>query len=245
MNDLTTPLPSEELIALVAGDTDRQWWGQTRLMTVEYIIEELKKLGIDYKNFQTIVDFGCGCGRVVAGWEWLLPKTTRLYGVDVNPTSIQFCQDNIKFAVSATIDSKPPMLIFGDAQCGFIYAASVFTHMTLEEARGWAAEFKRVIAPGGVAMISTHGEYYIPTLETLSATGVSTLRKDGFYCHLIGEASETFAGSNNYATFMTKEFVGDLFADFEVLSLREGSVEGPSIFAAHQDIAFLRRRDLS
>jgi SAM-dependent methyltransferase len=188
------------------------------------------------------MDLGCGCGRHLAGWEGLLPPGTKLYGLDINPELIAFCQENIKYADSILIDYAPPISYVSAGGCDLLYAASVFTHIMLGDAKLWAAEVHRLIAPGGIAMISFNGTFYVPMLWGLSATGAEQLFRDGFYCNLNGSADDTYRGANSYTSFMTKEFFCSLFEGFDVLYLREGFNKGASLFAAYQDIAILRRK---
>lgn len=66
---LSTPLPSLDLIHLVGGHRDFHAFDISRRNAVETIIARLGDAGIDYANFRSILDLGCGCGRILAGWE--------------------------------------------------------------------------------------------------------------------------------------------------------------------------------
>ena len=238
--ELTTAIPPGDLIYLVNGHRDGHNYAASRGATVRNILELLNDATVDYRGFRSILDFGCGCGRILAGWEHLIGDRTKLYGFDINPTLIEFCQKNIPFATTAVSAYFPPLPL-SDASVDFAYAGSVWTHLSLPAAMQWAGEFARVIAPGGVAMMSYHGSYFAPVLASNSREGARQLEEKGFYAHLHGSAKDTFAGSNNYATFMTSAFMRQLFAGFDVLRIYPGVSEGPNPFAAYQDIAVLRR----
>jgi hypothetical protein len=77
-----------------------------------------------------------------------------LCGCDINPRLIEFCVSNISFAQAFTSEYLPPLRGVTDAQFDFVYAASVFTHLTLAAAKAWAGEFSRTIAPDGILMAS-------------------------------------------------------------------------------------------
>jgi hypothetical protein len=182
--------------------------------------------------------FRAGCGRILAGWEGLLPEHTALVGCDINPKLIEFCTANIRFARTFVSDFLPPINGIANAQFDFVYVASVFTHLTLPAARAWASELARIIKSNGTLMMSYHGARY----ETdLSKTGLRELRKNGFYCYLDGTSEQTHLGSNKYATYMKEEFVRTLFEGFEPITIIFGETKGPNAFASYQDIAIFRR----
>jgi SAM-dependent methyltransferase len=238
--ELTTPVPSEDFIFIVNGHRDRANFAVSRGATVANIIELLVGAGVDYRQFRSFLDFGCGCGRVLAGWEHFVANGATLWGFDINDSLIKFCQENIPFAKTATSSYFPPLPL-ADESIDFAYAASIWTHLSLPAAVQWAGEFARLMSPGGIALVSYHGSYFAPLLAQLSKEGSQQLEERGFYIHLHGSADDTFEGSNNYATFMTSAFVRQLFAGFEILRIYPGVSHGPNPFASYQDIAVLRR----
>jgi ubiquinone/menaquinone biosynthesis C-methylase UbiE len=151
---------------------------------------------------------------------------------------VAWCQENIGFATVMKSEFTPP-LEFLDDTFDILYAASVFTRLTQHAARQWAAEMARIVKPGGALIISFHGSWYEGELAKISADGLGKLQTDRIFVYLIGPEDATFDGSNNYATFMTKEFVQSLFDGFEILEWFSGEV--PTHFAAHQDMSLFRR----
>lgn len=241
MTVLSTPLPSEDLIFLVNGHRDQAAFAVSRLATVENIISLLGEAGIDHTSFNAILDFGCGCGRVLAGWEPYLRPSLTLNGVDINPILVEFCKANIPFANVEVSQYMPPLAQFSDSQFDFVYAASVFTHLNLESARAWAKEFRRIIRPGGILMMSFHGSWYLSELDRIAKDGSRILNEKGFFLFLHGIPGDTWNGSNNYATFMTPKFVDDLFSDFRLVQTFPGTSRGPNPFASYQDISIYQR----
>lgn len=238
--ELTTAVPPDDLIFLVTGHRDRANYSVSRVWNVINIINLLFGAGVDYRRFRSILDFGCGCGRILAGWEHLIGDNTKLQGFDINRELIKFCQANIPFAQTATCSYFPPLPL-ADSSFDFGYAASVWTHLSLPAAMQWAGEFARIIKPTGIALVSYHGSYFAPVLAQNSKEGSQQLEEKGFYIHLHGSASDSFEGSNNYATFMTSAFFRQLFSGFDILRIYPGVSHGPNPFASYQDIAVLRR----
>lgn len=238
---LSTPIPPDKLMILVSGHADKEIWGGSREPAVEEgILPFLQKANIKLADGSHILDFGCGCGRILAGWEHHLPRRANLSGVDISSEGVAFCQDNIRFASVSQCGFYPP-LKFDDQSIDFAYAASVWTHLTLPAAVQWAGEFARIIKPGGIAMISYHGAHYMRTLADIVGSNSSLLEERGYYVHLHRPANETFHGSNEYATWMTADFVRSLFKGFETVRLFPGVSFGPTHFASHQDVVVLRR----
>lgn len=241
MVSLSTPLPPLPLMSVGGAAVDPSVWDVSRRAAViDAILPQLREAGVDLPPKAVILDFGCGSGRILAGWEGLLPEGGKLFGVDINPNLVAFCKANISFATASQSSYDPP-LDFEQAKFDFVYSASVLTHMTLPACLRWAGELARIIKPGGVLMISYHGAHYIETLRGLAPDGEQRLTRDGYYLHSCSEESETFRGSNEYASFMTSEFVTALFNRFDLLSLRVGSSSNPTHFASYQDVAILRR----
>lgn len=235
---LSTPLPPEELIYLVNGHRDRHAFDISRRATVLNIIDLLREAGIDYRDFRSILDFGCGCGRILAGWEGLLDNV-ELRGFDINAELVSFAQQ-VSFAKVAQSGYYPPLNV-AEAQIDFVYAASVFTHMTLPAAMQWGGELARIVAPGGVAMVSHHGGYFLGELARIAPEGCRILEERGFYCFLHTAPADTFRGSNAYATFTTTDFMRSIFKGFDLVRTFPGVSCGPNPFASYQDILIFRR----
>lgn len=241
MTVLSTPLPSDDLIFLVNGHRDLAAFEISRLATVENIIALLREAGVDHAALKSILDFGCGCGRVLAGWEPYLRPDLELYGVDINPALIEFCKKSIPFAQTRVSRYLPPLQEFVDEQFDFVYAASVFTHLDLDAAKAWAQELRRIIKPGGILMMSFHGSYYDAEVERLAKNGARILKRKGFFVFLHGKSEDTFLGSNYYATFMTSRFANRLLSGFRLLKNYPGITRGPNSFASYQDISVYQR----
>jgi SAM-dependent methyltransferase len=134
----------------------------------QYFLETLTGLGANPGEFQAILDFGCGPGRVVRQF-YPLQKTSlipnaRIYGVDINPDSINWCKRKLLFAEFELNDGLPP-LPYEAGKFDFIYALSVFTHLTFPQQQQWIDELSRILKPGGHFLITAHGESFLPTLS--------------------------------------------------------------------------------
>jgi SAM-dependent methyltransferase len=122
----------------------------------------LRTRGLDIDTFGEILDFGCGCGRVIRQFRAL--KKAKLHGTDINREQIEWCQRNIPFA-RFEINQPYPPLSFEDETFDFIYAFSVFTHLPESAQFLWMTELSRVVKAGGYLLITTHGENYALLLD--------------------------------------------------------------------------------
>ena len=118
----------------------------------------LSEGGSSVEELNAILDFGCGCGRVLRHWS-ALPET-RIDGCDINPKMVEWCERNLSFAEVVRNDLAPP-LPYPDASFGLVYAFSVFTHLSEDLQHAWIDECFRVLEPSGYLLFSTLGEYYV------------------------------------------------------------------------------------
>ncbi|HAT59452.1 MAG TPA: class I SAM-dependent methyltransferase, partial [Opitutae bacterium] len=105
----------------------------------------------------------------------------------------------------------------------FIYAFSVFTHLTHELQTLWMAEMRRLLKPDGLLLITVHGDHYLNHL--------SESEKAAFYNgRLVIKRGES-VGSNRCAAFHPQKFVADSLAPgtgFKVVDfIREGALGNP------------------
>ena len=62
-----------------------------------------------FKDFNTILDFGCGCGRLIRSLRPLCDPWATIHGVDIDPAAIAWCKQNIADASFSVNDEYPPL----------------------------------------------------------------------------------------------------------------------------------------
>jgi len=107
----------------------------------------------------TIVDFGCGWGRIL---RFFLKDVApaRLIGLDCEPEVAAICQRHNRWANVLVINPYPPAAL-PDQSVDLIYCYSVFSHLAEEAHRQWLAEFKRILRPGGLLIATTRPRNFI------------------------------------------------------------------------------------
>ena len=221
------PLPPSRLIYLVGGSNDLGWFLGAGAQAAASIRDVLGRNGLDIARMGAILDFGCGAGRVLRHWHDL-PSTT-VCGTDYNPALVRWCRQKLAFA-----DVRRNRLDGGiewpDASFDFIYALSVFTHLTDPIGRGWMAELTRLVKPGGHLLITTHGDHYFTALrpdeQALYTAGHTVVRLPGR------------EGTNDCATFHPPSAVRSRLAEglHVVDHIPEGALGNP-----RQDVWLLRK----
>ncbi|HLN04591.1 MAG TPA: class I SAM-dependent methyltransferase [Bryobacteraceae bacterium] len=155
------PIPPARLIVLVTGSADATWYTEGGKLGAESICRTLTDAGVPIAHFQSIFDFGCGCGRVIRHWRPL--TSARLHGADQNPDLVAWCRQNLAFAEFQS-NTLEPRLDYADQKFEFAYALSVFTHMPEDLQQPWMSELWRILRPGGYLLITTQGDEYLQKL---------------------------------------------------------------------------------
>jgi SAM-dependent methyltransferase len=220
-------IPPVKLIVLVSSNPDIEGFLQGGEMAAKSIIDTLMMNGVDFAQLKSVLDFGCGCGRVTRHWYGL--TEARVYGTDYNTDLVAWCRLNLPFARFGTNQLRPP-LDYQDESFDLVYALSVFTHLPESTQTEWIREMTRVIAPGGCLLLTTHGERYVSMLT-------DSERKRFRAGQLVVRDSEV-AGTNLCSAFHPEEYVRDqLASDLEFVAyIPEGAKGNP-----HQDVYLLRK----
>jgi SAM-dependent methyltransferase len=151
------PIPPSDLLFLVAGTTSISWFLEGGARAAGTVREAVQGRGVQVDQLEAILDFGCGCGRVLRYWHDL--RRVRVFGSDYSPKLVEWCRQNLSFA-DVGVNQLAPPLEYADAEFDLVYAFSVFSHLTEDLQVPWVNELARVLKSGGHLLVSTHGESY-------------------------------------------------------------------------------------
>jgi len=155
------PIPCPRFIITVDGTSNVPWFLESGELGAETIREVLSKNRLNMVCFREVLDFGCGCGRILRHWNTL--EGPKVYGTDCASHLAHWCQRNLPFAEVSTNDVLPPLQYVKET-FDFIYAFSVFTHLIEPMQKPWIEELSRVLKPRGYLLITTHGQHYLGQL---------------------------------------------------------------------------------
>ena len=187
----------------------------------------LEEAGTSVEACGSLLDWGCGCGRVLRHWAGL--RDTSVHGCDINPRMVAWCTENLPFAHVTDNELSPP-LPYADSSFGLVYAFSVMTHLSEELQHEWVAEAHRVLKPGGLFVFSTLGEYYV------SRNRLTPEEQRSFEQGNLVVLYERSAGSSLCSAYHPEEYVRrELARDLDVVSFRPAADDG------RHDLHVLRR----
>ncbi len=107
-----------------------------------------------------VLEWGCGPARVIRHLEPASAGTSfERFATDYNGAMIDWCRANIP-TVTFEVNALTPPLHQADGSFDFIYALSVFTHLSEVMHHAWLKELLRVLKPGGCLLLTLHGDYY-------------------------------------------------------------------------------------
>jgi SAM-dependent methyltransferase len=207
----------------VAGTADAEWFLRSGRAAYDAIAAQ-----VPLTTIGSVLDFGCGCGRVTRYWA---DFPGSVCGTDLDQPAVEWCRANLRFERFEVNGLEPP-LAFGDESFDLVYALSVFTHLTEGLQLSWRDEVRRVLRPGGLLLVTTHGSSYRPRLE---AEELERFDRG----ELVVRWSD-LPGSNLCSAYHPRPYLEGTFADgFELLELvPEGALGNPT-----QDLVLLRRRE--
>jgi SAM-dependent methyltransferase len=119
----------------------------------------------------TILDVGCGAGRLATPLTGYLSARGSFFGFDVHEPSITWCIKNISshfpnfrftahdirhpyYNPKGAISPLEFRFPYDDSSTDFVSLWSVFTHLQLPELRHYCAEIHRVLRPGGKVLLT-------------------------------------------------------------------------------------------
>ncbi len=161
------PWPGEELALRVTGTTEKKVFFESGQQSVRDLNRALGVLDRSLESYPSILEFGCGCGRIIL-WLGHLAGAASLHGVDIDERAIRWAQDNMPYATFKVNSALPP-LDYPDDSFDLVYNHSVFTHLDEEYQDRWLEELRRVTKPGGTILLTVHGDEAVRYVSEMMA----------------------------------------------------------------------------
>jgi SAM-dependent methyltransferase len=150
-------MPDEELIWRVSGQRSAQRFHDGGAASVEDIQRGLATVGSSLAEHRRLLDFGCGCGRIL---RWLddLEPGVELHGCDIDGDAVAWVAANLPWVRAVQNDPTPP-LPYDDDYFDLVFNYSVFTHLPEDLQDQWLAELDRVTHPDGLLLLTVSGDH--------------------------------------------------------------------------------------
>jgi SAM-dependent methyltransferase len=215
------PVPPRRLMVRVAMTGDAEWFLRSGRAAYDAIAAH-----VPVDELGAVLDFGCGCGRVTRYWR---DFDGAIVGSDLSEAAIDWCREHLPFA-DFEVNTLEPPFGFDDESFDLVYALSVFTHLTAELQIAWRDELVRVLRPGGLLLLTTHGSSYTTRLDPHELEGFER----GELVVRWGDVP----GTNLCSAYHPEAFLRETFArGFTFLELEpEGARGNPT-----QDLVLLRK----
>jgi len=249
----TPPVPPRRLRARTGAPGVTEFVAGGAAAAGELLDGGLAAAGVSTEALGSVLDLGCGSGRVLPQIASRLGSRVRCVGCDVDAAAIAWDRRHWPALEWERTGFEPP-LPFAAASFSLVYSISVFSHLDERLSDAWAAEVSRLLAPGGVALLSVHGSYAFEQFRT-GAVSTAWCRRGGFERAPLGAAEFLFVpyrrsvwnegelpgvGGEYGLAFHGASYVRSRWsAMFDVAAMLERAITG------WQDLVVCRRRGVS
>jgi SAM-dependent methyltransferase len=147
-------------VLTVPGKKGRRWdaeeffaWGRDE---VDHVLMHLRSLEIDLR-FGKALDFGCGPGRLS---QALAIHFAEVHGIDIAPSMIRVANNYNRYRDRCRyhVNDSDDLSLFPQESFDFVYSNITLQHMEPRYAKGYLAEFLRLLRPGGVLVFQLPAE---------------------------------------------------------------------------------------
>jgi SAM-dependent methyltransferase len=150
------PVPPPELMQRVSGSPDPRFFNADAVRSYTEFVEALARHG-DSGSISRMLDWGCGCGRVTRCFLRAHPRI-EVYGCDIDTEAISWCTKNLPQGRFQAVQPEPPTGYLADT-FQLVVGYSVFSHLDADMQRAWLGEVQRILAPGGLFLVSVNGRF--------------------------------------------------------------------------------------
>ena len=218
--------PPPALLYAINATRSVDWFLKTGEQAAQCLRTALCDINRPIESFESVLDFGCGCGRVLRHWIHTEGPTFR--GTDHNPKLVGWAKENLPFEIKQ--NRLEPPLAYNEGSFDLCYAISVFTHLPEQLQEAWLKELHRILRPNGILFVTLSGE------GDLVRTTPS--EQEAFYNDGIVVLDGGYAGTNMCGVYHSEAYVRKHWSRyFEVVRfIPEGAKGSP-----RQDLYVLRR----
>ncbi|MGE5541239.1 MAG: class I SAM-dependent methyltransferase [Bacillota bacterium] len=147
LQDEQYEFPYHHLVQRGFSETRHLPWGYEYASYLDFLIETLVE-----RNPKSLLDIGCGEGKLILELESALPSTT-LTGIDFSERAIAFAR---AFCPDVTFEvARLETLAARNATFDAFTSVEVIEHIPPDELPGFLSTASKILSPGGVGIITT------------------------------------------------------------------------------------------
>ena len=222
--------PGENVLAHIDYKRDLDTTPGMQMLRSGYLVAQRFKRLFEQEGatgLRSVLDFGCGCGRVTRFLDCLGPGT-QIYGCDIDAEAIGWAQQHLPENYFVSGD-RPPIPSEVE-RFGAAIVLSVFTHLPEDMQYEWLEELAERLETGALMMATFHGPSYhrfIPEADR------ETFERDGFVHSDLGRTPDL--PDYYLSTFHSHEYIGANWTrHFKLRRICEQEIGG-------QDLAILEK----
>jgi len=175
--DPSFPSLSSILPRMASEEVQKNWTGDSGIALLGYTTSFVRLAAYNCQkllgrglNDRTILDFGCGYGRILR-LMYYYSSPVRIWGLDPWEKSIEICRADGVLGQLAVSDYLPTTIPVGDTTFDFIYSFSVFTHLSERAATLALTTLRRYVARDGLCVITIRPKEYWQQPDPAVAAG--------------------------------------------------------------------------
>lgn len=191
------------------------------------------KFAKQYGDFDSILDWGCGAGRLLTHFAGV--QGPEVWGSDVDRDNLEYCRKHYPFAHCEVFPLRPPTSM-ADHKYDLIVGISVCTHLSERDQQLWLAELSRMSKSGAVVLLSVQG-YPQSALYRSDPGDIRKMVNRGFYVRGVNPRINDLLAEDTYYkdVMQTRENIRSHWSrHFEVVDFLDG-------MAANQDMVVMRK----
>ena len=171
------PMPPPVLRYRVHGGLDRSQFDEVGRTCAENVREALAATGHSLEEFRSVLDFACGCGRVMRHLAGRGAPSGKFHGSDIDAEAIEWNRQHLGHLATWAVNGPDPPTGYASGQFDLVICISLLTHLDEPSQFAWLAELQRILLPGGMILLTFHGPFCHGDLswrerKTLETSGI-------------------------------------------------------------------------
>lgn len=182
VDDDGIPIPPAWLIQAFTGGPDTIDHIDGGKRSAHYYVGLFNRLCGDFDDIERVLDFGCGCGRVLSRMP--IGNGVKYFGVDLHPGGLEWLRGTMPAGTFSAGVEMPP-LDFEDQKFDLVYSVSVLTHLNRQQERAWLDEWHRLLKVGGHVIATFRAEDWVEknTVERQKRAIRAAWRESDGFCY--------------------------------------------------------------